>query len=133
MQTITIDLTDQLYHSASEIARITNRSVVDVVQASLKHTLPPLDDIPAEEATYLAQFSTFDDSALWQISRSTLPLEQQEALQDLLRRQGSTGLSIEENVQLQSLLDEYGRLLLHKSHAWLLLARRGYHVPPQNN
>ena len=28
-------------------------------------------------------------------------------------------------------MDEYGRLLVHKSHAWLLLARRGYKVPVQ--
>jgi hypothetical protein len=29
-------------------------------------------------------------------------------------------------------MDEYSRLLVRKSHAWLLLARRGYKVPPQN-
>ena len=39
--------------------------------------------------------------------------------------------SPEDAVRLQALLEEYGRLLIRQAHAWLLLARRGYHVPIQ--
>jgi hypothetical protein len=79
----------------------------------------------------LARTSTMDDTALWYISRTTLSEHQQEALHALLDRQNAGELTPDDTVRLQALLDEYGRLLIRQSHAWLLLAWRGYHVPIQ--
>ncbi len=91
----------------------------------------PLDDVPTDEAECLAQMSTMDDAALWPITHVTLSERQQEALHALLDRQNAGELTPDDAVRLQALLEEYSRLLVRQAHAWLLLARRGYHVPIQ--
>lgn len=40
-------------------------------------------------------------------------------------------VSAEQAAHLQELLDTYGQLTVRKAHAYLLLARRGYRVPMQ--
>lgn len=131
-QIVTLELPESLYQSAAQVAEATQRSVADIVQESLAHTLPPLDDVSPAEATELARLSTLDDAALWQVGNSTMPADEQTTLEQLLVRQSEGALSANEERHLQILLDEYGRLLVRKAHAWLLLARRGYRVPPQD-
>lgn len=128
-QTVTLELPESLYRTAHQVAEATEQSVEAVLQASLAHALPPLDDVPPEEAPELAAMVLLDDAALWREARATLDAEKQAKLQEFLDRQGAGELSATEERLLQSLLDEYGKLLVHKSHAWLLLARRGYQVP----
>lgn len=133
MQTVTLELPESLYRSATRIAQATQRPLVDILQESIEHTLPPLDDVSAEEAEELAQLSSLTDAELWRISTALLPAAEQNELQELLARQGEEELLPVAQVRLQALLDEYGRLLVQRAHAWLLLARRGYHVPVQSN
>lgn len=130
-QLITLELPDSLYLTVSKLAQVTQRPVGEILQESLAHTLPPLDDVPADEADVLARMSTLDDAVLWQASKRTLPEHQQEELAILLERQNAGELTPDAAVRLQELMAEYGRLLVRQSHAWLLLARRGYQVPIQ--
>jgi hypothetical protein len=109
------------------------RSLVDILQEGIEHTLPPLDDVSVEEAEELAQLSILTDAELWRISASLLPAAEQQELQELLAQQGEEELLPVEQVRLQALLNEYGHLFVQRAHAWLLLARRGYHVPVQSN
>jgi predicted transcriptional regulator len=129
--TITLELPEHLYRAASKLAQTTQRPLAEILQESLAHTLPPLDDVSAEEADHLAQMSMLDDAALWQAGQATLPKTLQQALHDLLDRQSANELTPAEAISLQNLLDTYGRLLVRQSHAWLLLARRGYKIPLQ--
>lgn len=133
MQTVTLELPESLYRSAARIAQATQRPLVDILQESIEHTLPPLDDVSVEEAEELAQLSSLTDAELWRISAILLPAAEQQELQALLAQQGEEELTPVEQIRLQALLDEYGRLLVQRAHAWLLLARRGYHVPVQSN
>lgn len=130
-QTITLELPESLYRSASQIAQATKRPLADIVKESLAHTLPPLDDLSAEEAEILAHMSSLEDAVLWQEAKMTLPAADQDEVEGLLVQQSAGELSAEEQARLQQLLDKYGRLLVRKAHAWLLLARRGYKVPMQ--
>jgi hypothetical protein len=130
-QTIILELPEHLYRTVNKLAQITKRPLTEILQESLAHTLPPLDDIPAEESDVLAHMSTLNDAALWRTSKVTLPESQQEELHALLDRQSAGELTPNDAVRLQELLDQYGHLLVRQSHAWLLLARRGYHVPIQ--
>ncbi len=116
-QTVTLELPDDLYRIAHKLARATKRSLAVVLQESLAHTLPPLDDVPSEEADALAQLSLLDDSALWQESKGSLSKSQQEILQALLDRQGEGKLTAAEATHLQDLMAAYGRLLVRQSHA----------------
>ena len=130
-QTITLELPDPLYRTVCTLAQVTKRPLAEILQESLAHTLPPLDDVPPEAAETLARMSTMDDVALWQASTVAMPESQQEALQALLDGQSTGELQPADVVRLQELTDEYGRLLVRQAHAWLLLARRGYALPLQ--
>lgn len=130
--TITLEIPESLYRTASQVAKATKRPIEEIVRESLTHTLPPLDDVSTDQAEKLARLSSLDDTALRQEAERQLPPAQQEELDLLLDRQNSGELIEAETNHLQLLLDEYGRLLVHKSHAWLLLARRGYHTPLQH-
>jgi hypothetical protein len=132
-QTVTLELPEALYRSAYQIAQSTQRPLAEIVQESLSHTLPPLDDLPPGEAAELIYLARLDDAALWQASYANMPTTHQVELTHLLERQSEDILASEEARHLQILMDEYGRLLVRNAHAWLLLARRGYHVPPQQN
>ncbi len=128
--TITLEIPESLYRTASQVAKATKRPIEEIVRESLTHMLPPLDDVPTDQAEELALLSSLDNTALRQKAEQQLPAAQQEEMDLLLDRQNSGELSAVDTNRLQLLLDEYGRLLVHKSHAWLLLARRGYQVPP---
>ncbi len=130
-QTITLELPNLIYRSAHQMAEATQRPLEVVLQESIAVALPPLDDVPADEAVELAAMALLDDASLWQEARSMLAVDQQVALQALLDRQEAGELLLEEESRLQELLDAYGRLTVRKAHAWLLLARRGYRVPMQ--
>lgn len=130
---VTIQLPERLYRSAYQLAQTTKRPIADILRESLNHTLPPLDDVPPEEAEALAQLSLFSDTDLWHVAQSNLSPEKQEALESLLMMQNMGELDKNGQKHLADLQDEYGRLLVRQSHAWLLLARRGYKVPLQSN
>jgi hypothetical protein len=130
-QTITLELPDDLYRAANRLAQATQRPLSDLLQDTLAHALPPLDDVPPEEADVLAHLSSLDDSALWQASRAMMPAGQQDELRTLLDAQAEDEITPEEAERLQELMEAYGRLLVRQVHAWLLLARRGYRVPIQ--
>jgi hypothetical protein len=49
-QTVTIELPEALYRSANQVAQATQRPLADILQESLAHSLPPLDDVPPEIA-----------------------------------------------------------------------------------
>ncbi len=130
-QRITLELPESLYRSARQVAEVTKRPIEEIVQDSLNHTLPPLDDLEPDEAGSLAYLSTLDDTTLWEESSKGFSTEEQAELETLLERQSAGELVDAELTRLRFLMDEYGRTLVHKSHAWLLLARRGYKVPVQ--
>ena len=130
-QTITLELPAPLYQSAHNIARITNRPIADIVRESLTNTLPPLDDLPDDEVVQLADMSYWDDKRLWSAANEVMSQGKQDEMTTLLDEQMASPLDKARQLDLQNLLDEYGQLMVKKSHAWLLLARRGYKVPVQ--
>lgn len=131
MQTVTLELSDSLYNLARCMADTTDQSLETLLQNSLTKVLPPLDDVPPEQADDLAALALLDDGALWRAADEMMDEASQAELRALSEQQGSGSLSAVEQARLQELLDLYGRLMVQKAHAWLLLARRGYRVPPQ--
>ena len=133
MQTITLTLPDSLYNSARRISEATQQPLEVVLRNSIAHTMPPLDDVPKEEAAELAAMAVMSDATLWQEARAMMCVNDQAKLRLLTTRQSAGKLSADEKLQLTKLLDVYGRLMVRKAHAWLLLARRGYQTPIQQN
>lgn len=133
MQTVTIKLPESLYRFARQVAEATKQPLEAMLQDSIAHTLPPLDDVPPEEAVELAKLTALDDAALWREARATMTAAEQAEMHELLDRQEAGKLTSSERARLQDLLDTYGWLTVRKAHAYLLLARRGYRVPMQED
>jgi len=130
-QTVTLKLPEPLYRSARQVAEATKQSVEDVLTDSIARMLPPLDDVSPEEAAELAKLASLDDASPWREARATMNPVEQAMMHELLDRQEGSELTPAEHARLQDLLDVYGRLMVRKAHAYLLLARRGYRVPMQ--
>ncbi|MBE2235001.1 MAG: hypothetical protein IAE85_16010 [Anaerolinea sp.] len=133
MQTVTLELPERLYQNVQRLARASHKSLESFLETSIAQTLPPLDDVPADEAIVLAKLAHLDDAALWREARRMLTVEQQHSLEDLLYRQSAGNLTARQEVTLEELMQLYGQLTLRKAHAYLLLARRGYRVPMQED
>lgn len=128
---VTLELPESLYQTAAQVATLTGKPLQAVLESSIAHALPPLDDVPPDEAASLAALVLFDDTALWHEARAMMGDNEQVELDDLLDRQEDGELTPAEQSRLQTLLDAYGHVTLRKSHAYLLLARRGFRVPMQ--
>ncbi|MBI3913415.1 MAG: hypothetical protein HY327_04415 [Chloroflexi bacterium] len=128
---VTLELPESLYQTASRVATLTGKPLETVLESSIAHALPPLDDVLPDEAASLAALALLDDTALWQEARAMMSDEEQTKLHDLLDRQEDGELTPAEQNRLQALVDSYGHGTLRKAHAYLLLARRGFHVPMQ--
>jgi hypothetical protein len=133
VETVTLELPESLYRTAHQVAEATGQPLQQVLQASIAHALGPLGDVPPVEAAELASLMALDDGALWRAARDTATVAEEAELHDLLDRQGADELTAVEQARLQQLLDDYGRRLVRSAHAYLLLARRGYRVPPQGD
>lgn len=130
-QTVILELPEPLYRFAHRVAEATKKPLEVVLRESIAHALPPLDDVPPEEVADLAELAGLDDAALWREARAEMTATEQAEMHELLDRQGAGELTSSERARLQELLDIYGRLMVRKAHAYLLLARRGYRVPMQ--
>lgn len=132
-QTVTLKLPEPLYRSARQVADATKQPLEALLTDSIARTLPPLDDVSPAEATDLAKLASLDDASLWREAHGTMNPVEQAMMHQLLDRQGASELTPADHARLQGLLEVYGRLMVHKAHAYLLLARRGYRVPMQED
>lgn len=133
IETVTLKLPESLYRTARQVAEVTHQPLDAVLQASIAHALPPLDDVSEEEATELASLALLDDGSLWQVARSVMSADEQTEMHNLLDAQEAGEINPAEYARLQELLEIYGRLTVRKAHTYLLLARRGYRVPMQED
>ncbi len=132
-QTVTLKLPEPLYRSARQIAEATKQPLEALLTDSIARTLPSLDDVSPAEVAELARLASLDDASLWREARATMNPVEQAMMHELLDHQGAREPAPTEHARLQDLLDAYGRLMVRKAHAYLLLARRGYRVPMQEN
>lgn len=129
IQTITLNLPDELYQRAKHAAEALKRPMEEVIIETLGAVWPPLDDVPPEMVGKLSQMSVMSNGELWQAARSAMTVEQQqrlEALNDNQQREGK--LLPEERAEQEALLKRYGEIMLTRAHAALLLKQRGYDV-----
>lgn len=126
---ITINLPDTVYQRARRAATLLNRSVEELLEATIDTTLPSLDEAPADLATEMAKLPLSTDAELWQAARSRMDAEDEALLHDLLDTQAERQITNDEARQLEALRNQAGRLTLIKSQAYSLLHQRGYPVP----
>jgi hypothetical protein len=133
LEQVTLELPTELIRSARQVAEITGASFNRVIESTLTHGLPPLDDVPAGEIAELASLALLDDAQLWEIARWQMRAHRQAELNRLLETQNTEQLGETDQKALDHLLEEYGSTLVRSAQAYLLLARRGYRVPMQED
>jgi hypothetical protein len=130
-RTITVTLPETVYEQLENEARVTARSVDDLVAQSLVRSLPfaPEPNLPANVQAELNAMEQLSDTSLSTIARSTAN-DDTIALFDLLsERQQEGTLTLEGRQRLHRLREELDALMLRKAHAFALLQRRGYTLP----
>jgi hypothetical protein len=71
-----------------------------------------------------------EDEALWRIARAHQSSSDMVRYQELLDLKAETGLSQDEDVELDQLRLAADRFMLRKAHAVALLRWRGHTIPP---
>lgn len=133
LEKVTLELPVELMRSARLVAEKSGSPIEQVLQSSLAQMLPPLDDLPFDEAAAFASMILLSDAKLWEIAREQMDGEIQEEFARLLDGQSAGELTAQEQARLENLQEQYGAALVRTSHAYLLLARRGYRVPMQED
>jgi plasmid stability protein len=128
LQSVTIRLSDNLYHQIRQRAKRTQRSVEDEVVAVVEGALPALDVLPSGLADEMAQMAFLTDGELWQAVRSSMTSAENQRMQALLLRGQREGLSLEDEHEIERLVQRQERVMLIRAKAASLLRLRGYDV-----
>ncbi|MCP3997556.1 MAG: hypothetical protein GY722_21215 [bacterium] len=129
-QTVSVELPEDLYQRVCETATAVARSVQDVVTASIAMSLPPLEkDLPPEIRADLGPMALLSAAELREISHESLAHDRQSRLEALAALQKKQPLSDAERAELDELVRQAQRVMLHRAEARRLLALRGRPIP----
>ena len=118
MHTVTVELSEEIYEQAEQIAKKTQRPIEQVVvewihppaKESLTHSINALENLPNEE--------------LVKIARSNIPVDYTHRLQELLTAQQQRDLTDSEQREAGTLVEQEDFLTLRKARALFLLKQR---------
>lgn len=129
-ETVAIHVPASLHHRLERWAKLSNRSVENVVDQTLTAGIPPLpDNIPDDASTELVALESLNDEALWQVAQDVMRAEKQAQLSQLLEKNKLATLSETETAKLTELQTEADQLMLRKAYAYVLLKWRGHRLP----
>jgi hypothetical protein len=125
MTTITLTLSERTMEQAQQAAAALQRPVEEVLRDLLAAVLPTMQDVPDDMQAELLRMTWLDSQVLWRMAREQMSAAAQKQLQHLTHLQGQRPLTPDEQVQLDTLRQEYGRMTLLKTRAYALLSLRG--------
>lgn len=129
VQTVTLNLSEELYRRFSSVAETMNQPLEAILQQTIQGNLPPsLTDLPAELQTELAPLLTMSDQALWTLTQKSLPPKQWRRHETLLLKAAQASLSPDEEAELAELRTKTDQFVLRRSYALALLKWRGYSI-----
>lgn len=128
---VVVTLTESLYQRARETAEAASLSLEEVLETSIRYSLPALEDeLPKQVRAGLARLSLFKDSELWQLIDVEMDDSAQNQLEYLAEEQKLRPLAEAEKAELAELLAQAESIMLQKAEAYRLLSLRGYEVFP---
>jgi hypothetical protein len=131
MQSVTIELPEEIYQRLKDLATVTQRSLEDVIFQTIRGNLPPaLDDLPPDQRDLVADVQRRSDEALWALAREPLPDQHWRRHQRLLGKAETSALTSAERRELTELRKATDRFVIRRSYALALLKWRGYTIPP---
>jgi len=131
IQTLQLELSNELYQQVKQHAGKTNRTVEAEVIAAVEVFLATADapvGLPFALAEEIAQLPFLDDAHLWQAARQVAPPEKNKRIQALVLKQQAEGLTAAEQQEVQQLQQYAHRLMLVRAEAAVLLQQRGYDI-----
>lgn len=127
MQTITVSLSEKMYHQIARQSRLLDRSVEEHVAAIVRDTLVE-ERLPPALEQELADLDLFTDAELWQAAQMIVPEGKGDRMQDLLAKQQLEGLTEAEQEEAQLLGAFFDRIMLLRAKAAALLKEHGHNV-----
>ncbi len=133
-QTITLNLPDELLQRYQQGANVARKALEDFIAERLDDTTLPLaDSLPTYLQLELEELEKADDDTLWEIAGSHLSDTLQKEYDYLLVQKNERELTTHEENHLHTVGEEARRLMLKKSHAYMLLKWRGHTIPTLDN
>ena len=130
MQSVNIELPEDIYQRFKDMATVTQRSVQEVIVQTIRGNLPPaLDDLPPEQRGLVADLQVLSDEALWAVAREALPEQRWRRHQRLLHKAETGALTNTERTELTEVRTVTDRFVIRRSYALALLKWRGYTIP----
>ena len=130
VQTIQIQLPDDMYERFQRVAYATDQPLEEVVLQTIQGNLPPsLDDLDPESRRIVADLPHLSDDLLWRIAKEALPPKQWRRHQHLLQKGLDAELTAAQTQELESLREAADRLVTRRSYALALLKWRGHTIP----
>jgi len=128
IQPVTLNLPDLLYHQIKLRAEQSHRSVEAELLEVVASALPVVDELPADLNEAISPLALLDDESLKRAARSHLAAEVAAQMEGLHLKRQREGLTEVESQTLASLIRQYERAMLVRSHSVALLKKRGYNV-----
>lgn len=130
LQTVTVNLSKQVYQKVQQLARDKNRSVEDelaaVVETALEHN--SWAGVPSDIVDEVEQLRFLDDQHLWRAAQLTVSDEKSERMQLLSQKQTVEGLTVAEKEEIEQLQLLAQRIMLVRAEAAVLLQDRGHNI-----
>ncbi|MFC1959100.1 hypothetical protein ACFLYO_00165 [Chloroflexota bacterium] len=124
-QSISLDLSEELYERIRKIAERNERSMEAVLQESLEVMFSITTDEPTNHALHL---EIYRDDQLWAVVYQRMTWPRRERLWELMARGKQGNLTTIEETELQTLLDRVDHYTLLRSQALVLLKQRGHDI-----
>jgi hypothetical protein len=130
MQSVNIELPEEIYQRLKDMATATQRSVEEVIFQTIRGDLPPaLDDLPPDQRDLVADLHLRSDEALWAVASESLPDQHWRRHQRLLDKAQTSALTGAERTELTELREATDHFVIRRSYALALLKWRGYTIP----
>ncbi|MDF5729156.1 MAG: hypothetical protein PUP92_14305 [Rhizonema sp. PD38] len=128
--TLTVELPESVFQQLARIAQLTNQSLETIVAQTITSNLPPsADNAPPQMQKELLKMQTLPITELLEITRTQVPVEQQQQHLMLLEKNQSGSITNEERQQLIDMRTVADEIMVCKAYAWSVLRWRGYRVP----
>ena len=130
MQTVTIQLPENIYQQFQLMAHLTHQQLEEVMLQTIHGNLPPaFSDLPTALQQELATWVSLSNETLWQLTQESLPNTQTRLHQKLLQKNQTGILTATERAELVRLRTVTDYFVLRRSTLLALLKWRGFSLP----
>jgi len=130
MQTVSVELSEEVYRRLTGMALATQQPLERVIAQTIRGNLPPtLDDLPSRQRGLVADLQHLDDAALWDVAKEPLPARRWRRHQQLLHKAEDGALTSAQATELAELREATDGFVSRRSYALALLKWRGYTIP----